>query len=94
MIRRIFVDYVAGHSPRAIAAALNAEGIPGRPGTPWHDTGIRGRAKRRDGILRNPIYVGPLRWNRSRWPCPPSPSKTLVMMRCWPAVSWTSWNTS
>lgn len=28
VVRRIFADYVAGRSPRAIAAALNAEGVP------------------------------------------------------------------
>ncbi|NMJ42468.1 recombinase family protein [Roseomonas sp. JC162] len=71
VVRRIFGDYVAGHSPRTIAAALNAEGIPGPAGTPWYDTGIRGRAQRGDGILRNPIYAGRLRWNRSHQPRDP-----------------------
>ena len=28
IVRRIFTDYAAGKSPRAIAAALNAEGVP------------------------------------------------------------------
>lgn len=71
VVQRIFGDYVAGHSPRAIAAALNAEGIPGPAGAPWYDTGIRGRPKRGDGILRNPIYTGRLRWNRSHQPRDP-----------------------
>ena len=63
IVRRIFDDYIAGHSPRAIAAALNAEGVPSPAGTPWLDTTLRGRPKRGDGMLRNPIYVGRLRWN-------------------------------
>ncbi len=64
IVRRIFDAYVHGASPRAIAAALNAEGVPGPVGTPRYDTSIRGRPGRGDGILRNPIYVGRLRWNR------------------------------
>lgn len=66
VVRRIFDDYVAGRSPREIAAALNAEAVPGPAGTPWYDTTIRGRPKRDDGLLRNPIYVGRMRWNRSQ----------------------------
>lgn len=32
IIRRIFAEYVAGKSPKAIAAQLNAEGVPGPGG--------------------------------------------------------------
>ncbi|CAH0150504.1 recombinase family protein [Roseomonas sp. CECT 9278] len=66
IVCRIFGDYVAGRSPREIAAALNAEAVAGPAGTPWYDTTIRGRPKRDDGLLRNPIYVGRMRWNRSQ----------------------------
>lgn len=65
IIRRVFTDYAAGRSPLAIARALNAEGVPGPAGGPWYHASIRGRAARGDGILRNPIYVGRLMWNRS-----------------------------
>jgi hypothetical protein len=65
-VSRVFAEYVAGHSPRAIAAALNADGVSGPAGTPWYDTTIRGRPKRADGLLRNPIYVGRMRWNCSQ----------------------------
>ena len=66
VVRRIFEAYCAGHSPRAIARQLNAEGIPGPDGIPWNDATIRGRPKRGDGILRNPIYVGRLVWGRHK----------------------------
>lgn len=72
VVRRIFADYIAGASPRAITAALNREGIPtartrnGRPCT-WAPTAIHGDTKRGIGILANPIYVGRQIWNRSRW---------------------------
>ena len=64
VVRRIFADYLAGKSPRAVARALNLEGVPGPTGGIWFDTVIRGRAARNDGLLRNPLYVGRLVWNR------------------------------
>ena len=64
VVRRIFRDYVGGASPLAIARALNAEGVPGPEGRPWHDWTIRGRPGRENGLLRNPLYVGLQVWNR------------------------------
>jgi DNA invertase Pin-like site-specific DNA recombinase len=66
IVRRIFADYAAGRSPRAIAQALNEEGVSGPGGGPWFGSTIRGRARRGDGVLRNPIYIGQLVWNRKR----------------------------
>jgi DNA invertase Pin-like site-specific DNA recombinase len=64
VVRRIFSDYAAGTSPCRIARTLNAEGIPGPGGGIWYDTSIRGREKRRDGILRNALYAGTNVWRR------------------------------
>jgi DNA invertase Pin-like site-specific DNA recombinase len=36
VVRRIFRDYSAGMSPKAIARQLNAERCPGPGGTPWN----------------------------------------------------------
>lgn len=66
VIRRIFSDYVAGVRPRAIAHALNAEGVPPPRGTYWRASVINGNAKRRDGMLENEIYIGRIVWNRVR----------------------------
>lgn len=66
-VKRIFSDFAAGHSPRAIAKALNAENIPGPNGQAWQDTTIRGHAERGTGVLRNELYVGRLVWNRQRY---------------------------
>ncbi|MBR0649951.1 serine recombinase [Roseomonas terrae] len=65
VVRRIFRDYVGGASPLAIARALNAEGVPGPEGRPWHDWTIRGRPGRENGLLRNPLYAGVQVWNRT-----------------------------
>src|SRR5580693_10127502 len=67
VVRRIFADFVAGKSPRGIAAELNREGTPGPGGRPWGDTTIRGHALRGTGVLRNELYVGRLVWNRLRY---------------------------
>ncbi len=64
VVRRIFRDYAAGLSPRAIAKRLNHEGIAGPSGRAWRDTTIRGHFGRGTGILNNELYVGRLVWNR------------------------------
>jgi len=45
-IRRIFGEFAAGKSPRAIAVDLNREGVPGPLGRAWGDTSIRGHVSR------------------------------------------------
>ncbi len=64
VIRRIFRDYVAGRSARAIAAALNAEGVPAPAGRQWNASTINGHPQRGNGILFNRLYRGELIWNR------------------------------
>ena len=66
-VRRIFEEYAAGRSPRAIATQLNTEGVPGPFGRPWRDTAIRGHITRGTGILNNELYIGRLVWNRQRF---------------------------
>ena len=64
VVRRIFQDYVAGKSPRTIAAALNAEGVPAARGRHWNASSINGHPGRGNGILFNPLYRGELVSNR------------------------------
>jgi len=77
VVRRIFEMYGNGHSPRAIAAQLNAEGIPS-PGASWNRkvrrqdgkwlaSAIHGDVKRGTGILNNRRYIGVITWGRSEW---------------------------
>ena len=58
--RRIFREFASGISPRAIARALNAEGIVGPDGNLWNDSTIRGHVKRGTGLINNELYVGRL----------------------------------
>ena len=66
IVRRIFKEYAAGISPRAIALALTADRIPTPAGAPaWnHQAFIGGGSKR--GIIGNPLYVGELVWSTTR----------------------------
>lgn len=67
IVRRIFSAFAEeGLSPKAIAKALNAEGIPGPRGS-WGPSTIHGHASRGTGILNNELYVGRMLWNRLRY---------------------------
>ena len=67
VVRRIFREYVAGQSPRAIALSLNRDGIAGPRGRGWGASTINGNAARGTGILNNRIYIGKLVWNKLRY---------------------------
>lgn len=64
VVRRILREYAAGASPLALAAALNAEGVPGPRGGPWNHSTIVGSAARGTGLLHNELYIGVRVWGR------------------------------
>jgi site-specific DNA recombinase len=64
IVLRIFEEYVAGRSPRTIAARLNADGIKPPRGRDWQASAINGNSMRGSGILMNSLYDGRLVWNR------------------------------
>ncbi|WP_416366626.1 recombinase family protein [Sphingobium yanoikuyae] len=66
VVLRIFQEYSAGVSPAKIARALNAEHIRPPRNTLWSPSTLVGEASRGSGILRNPIYVGRIVWNKNR----------------------------
>ncbi len=86
IVRRIFGEFAEGHSPRAIARQLNAEGIPGPGARPWGDTTIRGQAERGTGILNNALYVGRLEWNRCSYVKDPRTGKRVARPN--PQAKW------
>ena len=77
VVRRIFREFAAGKSPRAIASDLNRDGIPGPFGHTWGDTTIRGHACRGNGIVNNELYAGVLVWNRQRFIKDPNTGKRV-----------------
>jgi len=78
VVLRIFRDFAAGKSPRALAKVLNAERIPGPDGRQWRDTTIRGQIDRGTGILNNSLYVGRLEWNRCSYIKDPKTGKRVA----------------
>ncbi|WP_307437422.1 recombinase family protein [Labrys monachus] len=86
VIRRIFRDFAAGIGPRAIAKALNDQGIAGPDGKLWNDTTIRGHVKRGTGIINNELYIGRLVWNRQRYIKDPSTGKRVSRLN--PESEW------
>ena len=67
IVRRIFAEYAAGRSTKAIAHRLNADGVPGPAGQAWGPSTIHGNVARGTGMLNNELYVGRLVWNRLRY---------------------------
>lgn len=67
IVCRIYDEYLAGHSPRAIAKQLNDDGVQAPRGSTWAASAIRPDLKRGIGILANPIYMGQQVWNKSHW---------------------------
>lgn len=76
-VRRIFREFAAGKSPKAIAKDLNREGVPGPLGRAWGDTSIRGHVSRGTGIVNNELYAGVLVWNRLHFVKDPSTGKRV-----------------
>jgi site-specific DNA recombinase len=69
VVRRIFLEYIDGRSPRTIAAGLTADGIPSPKGGRWNFEGLisgNARGSGKGGLIGNPIYRGELVWNTTR----------------------------
>jgi len=86
IVRRIFADYVGGRTPREIATALNAEGIPGPRGGKWNSSTINGSKRRANGILQNRLYIGELVWNRQHFVKNPATGKRVSRLN--PESEW------
>ena len=61
IVRRIFAEFAAGRSLTAIARGLYRESVPTLRGGPWRQSTV-------SGILRNPVYVGRIRYDGETFP--------------------------
>jgi len=77
VVRRIFAEYVAGRSPRAICVDLNRDGIAGPRGGHWRASALNGSRVRQNGLLQNRLYAGEVVWNRQRFIKDPSTGKRV-----------------
>jgi len=62
VVRRIFEEYLSGVGSTEICWRLNAEGIAGPRGGDWRPHTLLGDIQAGTGILRNPLYVGKVRF--------------------------------
>ena len=86
VVLRIFEDYAAGKSPKAIAFELNREKVPGPTGSAWGQSTINGNRQRGTGILNNELYIGRLIWNRLRYMKDPDTGKRISKLN--PEDKW------
>jgi DNA invertase Pin-like site-specific DNA recombinase len=77
IVERIFREYLAGVSPKAIARRLNQDRIAGPFGGSWSPSTIHGNPKRGTGILNNELYISRLIWNRLRYVKNPDTGKRI-----------------
>lgn len=63
---RIFEAYAGGDSPRAIAKALNADGVPPPRAARWTASALNGSKARGTGLLACEMYRGRIVWNKVR----------------------------
>jgi site-specific DNA recombinase len=86
VVTRIFQEFTAGTSPKAIAKRLNADGVPGPGGSTWGPSTIHGHTKRGTGILNNELYIGRLTWNRLRYVKDPETGRRVSRLN--PTSAW------
>ena len=77
IVRQIFVDYVAGKTPRQIAHDLNNRGVRPPRGRLWNGSTINGHVARGGGMILNDLYAGRIVWNKVRMVKDPTTGKRI-----------------
>ncbi len=86
VIRRIFEEYLLGKSAKAIASALNEDGIPSPRGGQWMASTVNGNPARQNGILCNMLYTGKVVYNRQKFIKNPDTGKRKAILN--PIEDW------
>ena len=86
VVRRIYIEFANGRSPRSIAHGLNNEGVIGPRNGSWGPSTIYGNWRRGTGILNNDLYVGLLVWNRQRFVKDPQTGRRQARIN--PETEW------
>jgi site-specific DNA recombinase len=81
VVKRIFIEYAKGVSPRAIAAALNADGIPSPRAVLWVASTINGDKRRNSGILNNEMYIGRFSYGMTQKSMDPDTENTITTIK-------------
>ncbi|HEY3696758.1 recombinase family protein [Phenylobacterium sp.] len=86
IVRRIFEEFAAGKSPKAIAKQLNKEGVPGTRGRGWSASTIYGNWQRGAGIINQEMYRGVIAWNKVRYVKDPDTGRNVTRIN--PESEW------
>lgn len=86
VVRRIFVEYAAGRSPRQIVRDLNAERVPSPRGGLWNHSTITGSRARQNGIIQSRLYIGEIIYNRERMVKDPATGRRVHLLN--PPAEW------
>ncbi|EPY00979.1 recombinase family protein [Magnetospirillum fulvum] len=87
IIRRIYQEFADGRNVSQIVDGLNRDGIPAPSGRTWMRHTLVGSPRKQEGILRNPIYIGQLVFNRSYVVRDPVTNKRVSVPN--PEAEWT-----
>jgi len=82
----IFASYIAGDTPRQIAARLNQMNVAPPRGTRWSASTLVGSRDRHYGILQNELYAGVRVWNRVQMIKNPATGRRVSRVR--PTEQW------
>lgn len=74
IVRMVFNNFIAGMGTREIALKLNDMGIRTRRGSLWENRTI-------EYLLRNPVYIGKIRWNPTGKPSTRSHNDPNVILK-------------
>ena len=88
IVERIHREYADGKATIDIATQLNQERVPSPSGRTWSVSSIQGNRKRMEGILRNPVYIGRVAYNRQRMVKDPSTGKRVTRVNEASAITW------
>lgn len=86
IVTRIFEEFASGRSPRAIAALLNKNSVPGPRQKHWGMSTVYGNWRRGTGVFNNELYIGRLVWNLQRFIKDPETGKRQARLN--PSENW------
>ncbi len=97
IVRRIFAEFLAGHSPRHIGQRLNTEGVSSPSGKIWYDSTIRGRPAGRTACCATSSMPAP--WSGAATATPSTRSMAAgsaapTRSRSWSSSRSTTWQSS
>jgi DNA invertase Pin-like site-specific DNA recombinase len=80
VVKSIFDMYEQGQTALNICRYLNAQGIPSPKGKQWQPSVLTGTNSRKSGMLRQPLYVGKIVFNKLAYRKDPATGKRTAIV--------------